>query len=179
MNDKSKATMAAVQESVLNLLEVVDQAARGQSEAECEGLRHEAQKVVLSMIAAIVTSDSKYDVGEQAFLNLLVDSSQKAGGETRYLNEYAERWKTASMQVPRFFQAAADHDVRQRTELARAMMRELQLIGNNTCVSDGHFEAGEHEIVRNYILFLEEYLAAWQAQNRTATKGSAEGWSSV
>lgn len=179
MSDNLNPTVQAVQDSVVNLLELVEQAARGQSAQEVDDLREEAQKTVLMLIAAIVLADNKYDAGEQAFVNLLVDWSKKSGGDARYLNEYAERWKAASMQVPRFFQAGADHDTRHHTDLARAMMREMQMIGNNTCVSDGHFDAFEHEMVRNYILFLEEYLAAWQAQQVTPTKETAEGWSSV
>ncbi|MCU0784618.1 MAG: hypothetical protein MUF81_11370, partial [Verrucomicrobia bacterium] len=165
MSDNSNPTVRAVQESVMNLLELVEQAARGQDAQEVEALCEEAQQTVLKMIAAIVLADKKYAAGEQAFLNVLVDWSKKPGGELRYLNEYAEGWKVASMQVPRFFQAAADHDTRQHTELARGIMREMQLIGNNTCVSDGHFESSEHEVVRNYILFLEEYLEAWRAEH--------------
>lgn len=80
------------------------------------------------------------------------------------------------MQVPRFFQAGIDHDNRHHTELARGMMREIQFIGNNACVSDGHFEAVEHEVVRNYISFLELFLAEWRAQNAAPPKEAVEGW---
>jgi tellurite resistance protein len=179
MSDNSNLTVRAVQESVLNLLELVEQAARGQNPQEVEALCDEAQQTVLKMIAAIVLADKKYDAGEQAFLNLLVDWRKKPGGEMQYVNEFAEGWRVASMQVPYFFQAAADHDTRQHTELARAIMREIQLIGNNTCVSDGQFEATEHEVVRNYILFLEEYLEAWRAEQGAPAKDLTEGWKSV
>lgn len=181
MSEKTNQTVQAVQESVVNLLELAEQAARGLGVQETTALGEEVHKTVLMLIAAIVVSDGKYTAGEKAFINVLVDWSQKPGGEARYLNEYAEQWRSACMQVPDFFQTAVHHDLRHQTQLARAMMRELQLVGNNTCVSDGEFEATEHAFVRNYICFLEEYVAALHAQNLPGEKekDATEGWSSV
>jgi tellurite resistance protein len=179
MSYDTNAIVKAVQESVKNLLELVEQATRGRSAEEIEGLKEEARKTVFMMIAAIVLADEKYADGERAFLNLLVDWSQKPGGEMRYLNEYAGAWKTACIQVPRFFQAGVDHDRRVHTELARGMIREMELIGNNTCVSDGQFEATEHEVVRKYMVLLEEFLAAGSAQQGALKDNAADGWTSV
>src|ERR1022692_1935533 len=109
MNDIPNPTTKAVQESVVNLLELVDKSARALSPQQIEVLHDETQTTVLMFIAAIVLADKKYEAGEQAFIRMLVDWSQKPGGEIRYLNEYAERWKTESLQVPRFFNAAVQH----------------------------------------------------------------------
>jgi len=168
----------AVQESVVNLLELVDKSARDLASRQIDELHDEAQTVVLMFIAAIVLADEKYAAGEQAFLRVLVDWSHKPGGEIRYLNEYAERWKTESLQVPRFFNAAVQHDFHQRTDLASAMMRELQLIGNNTSASDGKFEIAEQEVVRNYIRFLDDYRTAWISQSVGIIRPT-DGWTSV
>lgn len=89
MSDNPNSVVQAVQESVVNLLELVSQAAREQNVQEVEALCDEAQRTVLMLIAAIVLADNKYTAGEQAFVNQLVDASQKSGGEARYLNEYS------------------------------------------------------------------------------------------
>ncbi len=161
----ANAAVHAVQDSVQNLFEAVDQAARGKSAEELAELHDEIQRLVLMMMAAIVLADSQYDAAEKAFMNLLVDSSKKAGGESRFLEEYAERWKTASMRVPQFFQAAVEHDLRCHTDLAREMIRQIQFIGNTVCITDGDFNPSEHNVVQNYILFLREYLKAWRLQD--------------
>ena len=179
MSDDTNAIVKSVQESMRNLLELVEQATRGQSAEEIEGLKEEARKTVFMMIAAIVMADEKYADGERAFLNLLVDWRQRPGGEMRYLNEHAGAWRTACIQVPRFSHAGADHDRRLHTELARGMIREMELIGNNTCVSDGQFEATEHEVVRNYMLLLEEFLAAGSTRHGPLRDNAADGWTNV
>jgi hypothetical protein len=58
------------------------------------------------------------------------------------------------------------------------MLREIQLIGNNVCISDGSFEAVEHETVKRYLVFLEEFMLAWDAQAKTR-ESAPNGWSSV
>ncbi len=179
MSDDTNAIVRAVQESVRTLLELVEQAARERTAEEIESLKEEARKTVFMMIAAIVLADQKYADGERAFLNLLVDWSQRPGGEMRYLNEYAGAWKTACIEVPLFFQVGVDHDRRLHTDLARGMMRALELIGNNTCVSDGQFEATEHEVVRNFMQLLERFLAAGSAQSEALRANAAGGWASV
>lgn len=179
MSENPNSVVQAVQESVVNLLELVSQAACEQNGQELEALREDAKTTVLMLIAALVLADDKYAAGERAFVNQLVGANQKSGGAARYLNEYAERWETAAMQVPRFFQAGIDHDNRYHTELAQGMIREIQFVGNNACVIDGHYEATENRVVRNYISFLELYLAEWRAQNAAPPKEAAEGWSSV
>ena len=180
MSENSKAAVEAVQESVVNLLRLVDRAARELSAVEVAKLRDEAQETVLMLIAAIVLADNKYDAGEKAFVGLLVDWSQKPGGEAHYLNEYAARWKTTSLQVPHFIQTGADHDLLNSTEITKQMMSEIQLIGNNTCVSDGHFDASEHTLLQNYIAFLEEYVTARRSQQSSPAKAKAsDGWMSV
>jgi hypothetical protein len=179
MSNDTEAIVKAVQGSIGNLLGLVEQATRERSAEEIESFKEEARKTVFMMIAAIVLADEKYVDGERAFINLLVDWNKRPGGEMPYLREYAGAWKTTCLQVPRFFQAGVAHDRRLHTELARGMMRELELIGNSTCVSDGQFEATEHELVRNYMELLEGFLAAGSARQEALGDAAAEGWSSV
>jgi hypothetical protein len=181
MNENSNVNQAAsaVQESLLNLIELVEQAARTQSETDVEVFREEARKTTLMIIATIVLADNKYDAGEEAFVRLLVDASQKDDDVMNYLKGYAEKWKAASLCVPRFFQLALEHDAVHQTDLGRRIIREIHIIGNYTCVSGGCFEANEHEIIRSYILFLEEYLSAWRAQHQGQKTQIAHGWTSI
>jgi tellurite resistance protein len=179
MSYDTNAIVKAVQDSMNNLLELIEQATRGRSTEEIAGLKEEARKTVFMMIAAIVLADEKYADGERAFLNLLVDWNRQPGGEMRYLNDYAGAWKMACIHVPRFFRAGVDHDRRVHTDLARGMIREMELIGNNTCVSDGKFEATEHEVVQKYMVLLEEFLAASSAQQGALRRNEADGWTSV
>jgi hypothetical protein len=178
MNNNQNPTVFAVQAAIENLLELIERAGRGFASEEIGQLGEEAQKTVLMLIAAIVLSDQKYKPGEQAFLRLLVDLRDKPGGEIRCLNEYAAEWGEASMKVPHFFEVAVRHDTRHETDIARAMLREIQLIGNNACISDGSFESVEHETVKGYLAFLEEFILTWnvQAKNKCQPLG---GWLSV
>ncbi len=178
MGVDASATVKAVQESVVTLLGLVDQAARVQG-ADVEDLHDEAQKTVLMMIAGIVMADEKYADGEKAFISLLVDWSSKPGGEMRYLEEYAKAWEAASLQVPRFFELAAEYDKRHGTDLARGMIREIQLIGNTTSMSDGEYEAMEQELVHRYVVFLEAFMKAWNAEATGAGDKPAQGWENV
>ena len=178
MNIDPQTAVQAVQDNILNLLDLVEQAARGDGDEDAATLGAEARKTALQLIAAIVLSDGKYTVGEQAFLQSLLDVSAKPGGEVAYLNEYAEAWKTSGMTIPRFFQAAVRHDARHQTKLARAMLREIQLLGNNSSISDGKFGSVEHNLVHNYIFFLEEFLLAWRVPAQ-ARSGPECGWLSI
>jgi hypothetical protein len=176
MSYDPQAAVQVVQDNILNLLDLVDQAARSDGAEDAGALAAEARSTVLRMLAAIVLSDRKYTVGEQAFIQSLLDVTDKPGGEMAYLNEYAEAWKTSGFTVPRFFQVAVRHDARHQTQLARAMLREIQLLGNNSSITDGSFGLVEHETVHNYILFLEEFLMAWKPPQQNAT---ISGWSQV
>jgi hypothetical protein len=166
MNVDENAIVFAVQSAFMDLLELVERVAHGDGAEGSEALSGEAQRTVLMLIAAIVVSDHKYKSGEQAFLKLLVDWQDKPGGEVRYINQYATEWKVASEQVPRFFHAAAQHDARHGTGNARAMLRAIQLIGNNACISDGCFEPVEHETVKHYVAFLEDFIESLERQVR-------------
>lgn len=179
MNYDTNAIVKAVQDSVTGLLGMVDHAACGHPAEHMGRLKGEVHRTVMMMIAAIVLADEKYAEGERAFVNLLVDWSGHPGGEMQCLKDQAGAWKTASLEVPEFFTAAAEHDRRQHTELAQAMMREIQLIGDNACISDGHFEATEHAIVKRYIAFLQEFLADWNSRHGPFSDTAADGWASV
>ena len=158
MNSDPNAAVQAVQDNILNLLDLVEQASRSDAGEDSVALASEAHQTILQLIAAIVLSDGEYTVGEQAFIQALLDVSDKPGGEIAYLNEYAEAWKTTTLTVPRFFKAAVRHDARCHTKIARALLREIQLIGNNSSITDGKFGSCEHKVVHNYILFLEEFM---------------------
>jgi len=68
-------------------------------------------------------------------------------------------------QVPRFFRTAVQYDETRKTETAPAMMRELQIVGNNTCVSDKRFASTEGVIVRHYLTLLDAYIATGEPQD--------------
>ncbi len=158
MNSNLNGAVWAVQEAFLDLRELVEEVGHGRGKAECEALLAEAQRTVLMLIAAIVVSDGQYASGEQAFIELLVDSRDHPGGVVDYLNEYAAAWASASNEIPQFIRAAVDYDKRERTCIAGKMLCKIQLIGNNACVSDGDFGAGEHHIVMRYLSFLESSI---------------------
>lgn len=178
MSNDTKAMVDAVQASVTNLLELVELAGRGRHADEVGELKQEAQRTVLKMIAAIVMADQKYAEGEKAFVNLLVDWEKRRDGDVRYLTEHAEEWKRSFRLVPRFFEAAAEHDTRLHTDVARGMIREMQLIGDMACISDGHYEVTEHAVVRGYTDLLLEYLER-RKRERSSAGAAVEGWTNV
>jgi hypothetical protein len=179
MNYDTNAIVREVQESSAALLGMVEHAACGHPAEDLARLKGDVHRTVMMMIAAIVLADQKYAEGERAFVNLLVDWSGHPGGEMQCLREHAEAWNFASLKVPEFFTAAAEHDRRQHTKLAQAMMREIQLIGDNACISDGHFEATEHAVVKRYVAFLQEFLADWNSRHGPFSDTAADGWASV
>jgi len=146
----------AVQSAFLDLLELVE--SLGEEKAEREALRENAEKTILRFIAAIVLADGQYRDGEKALLALLVDWKAKPGGESRYLNEYAAKWAETSTQIPNFFTAAVRHDFFNKTEIALAMLRNIQLIGANVCACDARCGALERGMVRRYVLLLENHI---------------------
>jgi len=158
MSDDQNLTAQVVREAINNLLELVDQAASDKQTGEVTALREEAQKTMLALIAAIVASDGKYEAGEKAFLNALVSVKGLPGGELEYLRDYAELWGTMGTQVPRFFHTAVEHDAVHKTDIARAMTFEIQLVGTNTCAADGKIRVAEHEVIQNYLTLLDEFL---------------------
>lgn len=154
-------TVRAAQEAFMDVLELAEQAAQGAGSEGSEALRGEAQATVLMLIAGIMLADGKYDPQEQEFIRLLVDLRDKPGGEVSYLNEYAARWAKAAMEVPRFFQAAVRRDAGEGTDIARPMLRRIQLIGNYASICDGKFSVAEQETVKRYVAFLEDFIEAW------------------
>ena len=179
MNEHQEPIVKAVQDSVLNLLDLLEQSMRTEGRSDLEALNSEIQQIVLKFIAAIVLSDAKYTAGEQAFVRALIDCRDKPGGEISYLNEYAESWKMCAQQIPEFFRVAVEHDKRHKTEFARGMLRELQLIGNNASVSDGVFAATEHQTVQSYLHSLESFLISQPQTNENVGESKADGWTSL
>ncbi len=164
MNINEKEAVQAAQAAFIDLLELAEQGAQGDSSVDSEGLREEAQLTMLMLIAAVMLADGQYEEGEQEFIRLLVDARDKPGGEVGYLNDYAARWAKASMDVPGFYCAAVRRDSRDGTDIAWQMRCRIQLIGNYASSADGKFVASERETVRRYVAFLEDYADAWRLQ---------------
>lgn len=143
-------------------------------------IRQEARDTVLMLVAAIVLADNTYHAGEKAFVALLVDCSKETTPEYTSLKEYAVRWAIARRQFPKFIQKAVAHDACHKTDTAHEMVRQLQLIGNYACVSDGHFDSREHELLQDYTAFLDERLTTMRSnQCVTAMPERFDGWTGV
>lgn len=179
MNENSNAAMAAIRESAVNLLDLVERATRELNGTELAIQRQEAQGTLLMLVSAIARTDNRHDAGERAFAGLLADWGRKTGGEPHDVDAHAGRWNTACRQVPQFFRTGADHDLRHKTQLASAMLQEIRLIGNNTAVSDGTFEPSEHPLLRDYCALLERYLATTRALPAALVTTAAPGWCCV
>jgi hypothetical protein len=160
MDAEENLTAKAAQGAFEELLDLAALAAQGNESDGGEAFRGEAQSTVLMLIAAVVLADGQYDPGEQEFIRLLVDWSDKPGGEVRYLNDYASRWETASREVPRFYRAAVRRDAGESMDIAWRMRCMIQLIGNYASISDGKFVPSEQEMVSRYVAFLEEFADA-------------------
>ena len=117
----------AVQSAVLEIFEAIEGYAKTDSPDKEQAFKDEAQRTVLMFIAAIILAGKNYNPAQRSFLSLLVNCEDLPGGEPRYLNEYATRWISASRIVPEFFEAAVRHDANHQTELARGMLRQIQL----------------------------------------------------
>jgi len=167
MNHDPKTFVAVVQSAFLELLELTEEVAEHNSPESKEAFRDEAEKTILMFIAAIVLASREYTPEAHSFLSLLVNSQDKPGGETRYLNEYAARWQNAHNVVPQFFAAAVHHDSIHDTNIARAILCQIQLIGNNTCVADGNAYGAKRDLVRDYLVLLEDFLELQHAQGST------------
>ena len=144
------------QAAILDLFELAERL--GDEGGGQDTLREDAEKTILRFIAAIILADGQDRDGEKTLVALLVDWKSKPGGEFRYLNEYAAKWAETSTQVPNFFNAAVRHDFSNKTEIARAMLRNIQLIGNNVCACDAKCGALERGMVRSYVSFLESFV---------------------
>jgi len=174
MDANTENTVWAVREAYLNLLELVDSVALAQGGEELEILRTEAQKTVLMLTASIILADGRYDADEEAFIRHFVNLSDKPGAELSYLNEYATMWKSASMEVPGFFQAAARCDAYSSTDIANSMLREIQLIGNNVSIAPKKPQTKGQKFVADYVAFLENFIEGWRPDQCGAADGSAD-----
>jgi hypothetical protein len=159
MNHSPDSIVFTVQSAFLELLELTEKVTHDENPETQEAFREEAQRMVLMFIAAIIVASREYKPTERSFIALLVDCQNKPGGEIRYLNEYAARWAEGSNRIPQFFAAAVQYDSVHGTNTARAMLCQIQLIGNNTCVSDGNSCGSRRDIVKNHLALLEEFIA--------------------
>lgn len=149
MDGFSDDTVWAVRESILNLLELVDAASETDAAEILDTHREEAMTTVLMLALAVMIADGKYQAGEDLFIRHLVDMERNPDWGGSDLNELASKWKSAAVTIPGFFRAASG-------DTARAMLREIQFIGNNVSISDGDFQGAEREEVAKYIGFLED-----------------------
>lgn len=167
MNHDPNTLVVVVQSAFLELLELTEDIARHNGPENQESFRQEAEKTILMFIAAIVLASREYKPEERSFLSLLVNWQEKPGGEARYLNEYASRWVETAKDVPQFFAAAVRHDSVHETNIARAMLCQIQLIGNNAGVADGNACGARRDVVRKYLVLLEDFLELQYAEAAT------------
>lgn len=164
MEDNQNPVVFAVQSAVLEMLESVEYITQNDTPERKEELQQEVQKTVLMFIAAIVLANRQFEPSKWPFLSILVDWRDLPGGEVRYLNEYATRWVESSKSAPKFFDAAIQFDSYNHTGIARAMLRQIQLIGNTVSASDGNVSPAELGTVSDYIAFLENKMFAIRSQ---------------
>jgi hypothetical protein len=164
MEDNQNPVVFAVQSAVLEMLESVEYIIQNDTPERKEELQQEVQKTVLMFIAAIVLANRQFEPSKWPFLSILVDWRDLPGGEVRYLNEYATRWVESSKSAPKFFDAAIQFDSYNHTGIARAMLRQIQLIGNTVSASDGNVSPAELGTVSDYIAFLENKMFAIRSQ---------------
>jgi hypothetical protein len=146
-------TAWAVREAIMNLLELVESLVENDNYEEREVFQEEVKKTVSMFAAAIVAADGKYGPEERALISHLVGGSDAPDFELSDLNEQSEAWKSASQLVPKFFRRSVLME-----GVSRAILREIQFIGNNVCISDGDFHGEERILVSHYVAFLEDYL---------------------
>lgn len=179
MSEAPDSTLFAVQSAVVELFDSIEYVTKERIPEEVDSFKNEAQRTVLMLIAAIAIASRQYRPGEWPFLSALVDWQDLPGGEARYINDYATKWReSASKQVPKFFETALQYDLRNCTAITGAMLREIQRIGRTVCAFDGAFTAPKREIVRSYISFLEEVVAGAKGEavaTRLAPEGSISG----
>jgi hypothetical protein len=96
-----------------------------------------------------------------------VELGQEPNADLAFLRKYTERWRVMENTVPSFFRMVADCDLKNKTDAARGIMREIQLIGNNCSVTDQHFADSEMKLIRRYLRLLDDYLET-RTGDRTA-----------
>lgn len=158
---------------MFNILDAIAKAGTPLIRDEVIRLQREAHDTLLALVAHLLTADGQYDKKEQVFFNALVDVGLKPNRELAILREETERWRTIENKIPEFFRTAVAFDLKHGEETARGIMREIQLIGNNTSVSDDEMAVSESEVVWRYLRVLDEYLeresgdkAAWNEPER-------------
>ena len=159
-------TVFAVQTAVVELLELAASLDEGAEYDARDSAVRDAEQTVLRFIAAIVVADGSLSSDEREFLALLVNTKENLGGDCSYLNEFAAGWHERSSRVPDFFERAVQHDIINKTSVARSMIREIQLIGNNICACDSRFGKREKSVVRDYISRLAEFADLAMAPTR-------------
>ncbi len=149
-------TVWVVQQALLNLLDMIDSFANANEEVNRLVLREDAEQTILALTSAIILADGKCDKDEKNFIRHLVgDESDVDMGN---LNDYAARWNGVSKSIPTFFRAAVQYDLADGAGIAASMLREIQFIGNNVCISNREFEVKERECVVGNIERLEEFM---------------------
>ncbi len=167
LKDDPSNEVLVVREAMANIEELVDRVALSFPNADVKTLRFEAHETVLALMAHLITADGIYHPQEQAFLRQLVDFGQKPNAEAGFLRQYTEHWRQMETQVPEFFRIAVGSDIKHKTDAARDIMREIQLIANNCSVSDRQHAVSEKKVVQRYLRFLDAYI-----ERETGGKGA-------
>ena len=177
MNENTAAIAKIVKRSMVNLLELVEKAAPGHSANEIGRLKEQARRTALTMIAVIALTDDRHAQKGAVLINCLGEGGENPGAEC--LHDQAGLWNSISSEIPRFFRLAAEHDEKVHTGVAREIIHELRLIGDAVCITDGYFQAVEHEVLRRYLSVLESFLTARKAQADSQPARGTHGWESA
>lgn len=152
MSDYADSTCFAIQTARQNILEIVDSVAVNFGGGD--DLRKEAENVLAMMISACVLADGNFGANEEKLISFAVPCLEGELDREKQLFNLAAGWEDASKKLPHFFVAAAEYN---RAD-ARAILRELQLLGNNIAACDLRFTHHEQKFIQGYIAFLEHYL---------------------
>jgi tellurite resistance protein len=155
MKNDPQSVAYAVQSAVLELFKPIERMAKANPSVKENDLKDDAQRTVLMFIAAIIAVDNNYAPGQKSFLSILVNTDNFPGGEPRYLKEYAARWEEASKRMPKFVDAAREHDAQNKTDFTRGILQQILTIGNISSASDGVASLARNQVVQRYIEFLD------------------------
>jgi hypothetical protein len=150
--DLTEGSIFAVRSAYADLLEAIR--STGGSEEEVREKCAEAERFVMSLLGHIVAKDLTLAPEEASLLGELLDCGRPVGDCLAYAATCSAEWKDPQM-LPQFFKTAAalpDH------EIARRMLRAIQLIGNNAAAVDGKVMRAENEYVRRCVARLEGHL---------------------
>jgi hypothetical protein len=167
LNNDTAIAVHIVQEAMANIDEAIAQSAGSIASVDVDFLQSEARETVMGLIASLITADGFLHPQEREFLVRLVEVGDRPNAELAFLREYAERWRRQEQTVPGFFRQAVEADLKNQSDSAGSLTREIQLIANNCSIADGESTATEKRIISNYLRLLDDYI-----EQETANKSS-------